>query len=72
MSLFGHKHRAPSGYGNGAPYGRLDFGAVDGMGVLHVAVRLKCETCGQEFDVVKFHTKPEFGPLHRAAVKGGT
>jgi hypothetical protein len=67
MSLFEHKHRAPKGYGNGAPYGRLDFGPVDGMGVLHVAVRLKCETCGQEFDVAKFHTKPGFAAMHSAS-----
>lgn len=73
MSLFSffkprHTHRAPEGWCGGTPYGSLAFRGKDGMGIVHMAVVLKCADCGKPFDVARFHTTDATMETHREQI----
>lgn len=58
MGFFSDKcrHSPVSGYAGDAPYGRLSFAGVDGMGRVHYSVMVFCRHCNKEYAVAKFHT----------------
>ena len=65
--LFKHKHTAPKGYGDHAPYGSLRYAGTDGTNIVHAAVVVKCATCGKEFDLVNLHFRQiEWGVIEAA------
>lgn len=53
--MFNHVHVAPKGCYGSAPYGVLEYRDTDGMSVVHVALVVKCATCGKPFDLARAH-----------------
>lgn len=49
-------HDPASGYAGGPPYGSLSYQGTDALGVVHLAVNVKCRHCGKPFAVAMFHT----------------
>lgn len=52
--LFKCKHQVDT-YGSNPVYGRIQSLTVDGMGVEHAVVWVRCRKCGKEFEAAMLH-----------------